>query len=478
MTIQLSPRSPAAPAARPARDSRRLPLLALLVFLATLPLEWITLAGVQQGFVKPFHVAALGLIIVALARWRPRRLLAPVLTRYSVVYVGYAVVLGAAFFGGLTYADPYLSRAEVFRNCFYLLTSVVVAGVVVGLLARPPRAGLAWAGVTALATLLFALVTALAAQRLNPFAIIADALVQQDPDIISRQLLRSAFRTDAGLDDAAPNLRHKVFGGLLVAVFLGLACRSLVDRRRTVLRAMLTAGGVLGCMAVVLSLSRSITVCVVVTLALFPLRSVIMNRVRPLRAAVAALAVLVIGVLAVSPVGQLLFTRFGDTGSYEARLQAAGPSFLEQFIPAAVLGTTNTAVETAPHNLVLNSWLAGGVLAAIAAALMIVFLLRLWLGQAFRYLTGRPGWVLPVSQAWVLGVGIIPLVRSVTSGSLFHMVEWTAIGIFLGLLLANERAAKSLGATKPAPSSTAPLPEFAVPRQNLQLDPGPGGDRR
>ena len=37
--------------------------------------------------------------------------------------------LGAAFFGGLTYADPYLSRAEVFRNCFYLLTSVLVAGV-------------------------------------------------------------------------------------------------------------------------------------------------------------------------------------------------------------------------------------------------------------------------------------------------------------------------------------------------------------
>jgi hypothetical protein len=444
MTIQLSPRAPAAPPVRPARDSRRLPLLALLIFLAVLPLEWITFAGVQEGFVKPFHIAALVLIIVALARWRPRRLIGPILSRYSVVYVGYALALAATFFGGLTYVDPYLSRAETFRNGFYLVTSVVIAGVVVALLARPPRSGLAWAGVVTLGTLLFALVTALAAQRLNPFAIIGEALIQQDPDIISRQLLRTAFRTDAGLDDAAPNLRHKVFGGLLVAVFVGLACRSLIDRRRTVLRTVLAIGGAVGCLVVVLSLSRSITVCVVITLALFPLRSLVMNRVRPLRAAVAAMIVLVISVLAVSPVGQLVFARFGETGSYEARLQAAGPSFLEEALPAAVVGTTNTAVETAPHNQILNAWLAGGVIAAIAVGLMLFFLLRLWVQLALRYLTGRPGWVLPVSQAWVLGVGIIPLVRSVTSGSLFHMVEWTAIGIFVGLHRANERAARSL----------------------------------
>ncbi|HJY24856.1 MAG TPA: hypothetical protein VJ649_04180, partial [Actinomycetes bacterium] len=95
---------------------------------------------------------------------------------------------------------------------------------------------------------------------------------------------------------------------------------------------------------------------------------------------------------------------------------------------------------------ILNAWLAGGVIAAIAVGLMLFFLLRLWVQLALRYLTDRPGWVLPVSQAWVLGVGIIPLVRSVTSGSLFHMVEWTAIGIFLGVLLANERAARSLNA--------------------------------
>ena len=80
-----------------------------------------------------------------------------------------------------------------------------------------------------------------------------------------------------------------------------------------------------------------------------------------------------------------------------------------------------------------------------------------------------------MSQAWVLGVGIVPLVRSVTSGSLFHMVEWTAIGVFLGLLLANERAARVLDLGGAKPTATTRLPELAVSRRTPQLDAGPEG---
>jgi hypothetical protein len=425
------------------RRSKRLPVLALLVFLATLPLEWITLSGLWGGFIKPFHVAALFLIAVAIARWRPERLLSPVLFRYGTVYFSYAFLLAIAVFGGMLHADPYLSAAEAARGTFYFVTSAVVAGVIVALFVRPFPRGLAWAGVLALGALMFGLVAALTAQNLNPLTILADALRQADPDIIARQLLRSAFRSGEGLEEAAPNLRHKVFGALLVAVFLGLACRSLVDRRRTVLRGVLLVGGAVGAAAVLLSLSRSIILCLVITLTLLPLRALVRDRVRPLGAAGAALGVLAIGILVISPVGQLIYNRVSATGSYQSRLEAAGPSFIEEFLGAALIGTTKSAVEKAPHNFVLDSWLSGGVLAAVAAAVLLLSVLRLWLREAYRWVQGRPGWVLPVGQVWVLGLGVIPLVRSFTSGTLFHMVEWTAIGLFLGLVIANERLASA-----------------------------------
>ncbi len=463
MTRQLEIRTASPPPKQSTRspgDSRRLPLIALLVFLATLPLEWITLTGLLGGFIKPFHVAALAMIAVSLVRWRPHRLLGRVLARFGTVYFGYAFVLAIAFFGGLTRTDPYLAQAEAIRGAFYLATSAVVAGLILALLARPPRRGLAWAGIITLIALLVALVAALSSQNLNPFLILRDAVVQGDPDIIARRLLRSAFRTDEGLEDAAPNLRHKVFGALLVAVFLGLACRSLIDRRRTLLRTVLLIGGALGCAVTLLSLSRSLLVCLVITMTFFPMRALLRDRVRPMQAAATGLAVLLVIAVAFSPVGQLIFNRISATGSYEARLEAAGPSFIEEFLPALLLGTTKSAVETAPHNFILNSWLAGGVLAAIAAIVVIVSFFIVWLREAYRCLTSRSGWVLPVGQVWVLGVGVIPLVRSFTSGNLFHMVEWTAIGLFLGLVLANEQAARTMTAShsRPAEMSKALVP--------------------
>ncbi|MDQ6797342.1 MAG: hypothetical protein M3011_04845, partial [Actinomycetota bacterium] len=47
--------------------------------------------------------------------------------------------------------------------------------------------------------------------------------------------------------------------------------------------------------------------------------------------------------------------------------------------------------------------------------------------------------LIPVSQQWVLGIGLLPLVRAVSAGDGLHMVEWTAVGAFLGLTYANRR---------------------------------------
>jgi hypothetical protein len=114
------------------------------------------------------------------------------------------------------------------------------------------------------------------------------------------------------------------------------------------------------------------------------------------------------------------------------------------------VGTESAKVAQSPHNLELNSWLAGGILAALAAAEMLVAFARLWAREVRRYITGGRGWLLPVNELWVIGIGVIPLVRSVTAGNQFHMVEWTAVGLFLGVVLANERVAAAANALPPS----------------------------
>ncbi|MGH9244201.1 MAG: hypothetical protein ACRD29_07775 [Acidimicrobiales bacterium] len=419
----------------------RAPAVALVAFLATLPLEWVTVTDAIGGFIKPFHLSAAVLAVVGLARWAPGRLIVPVLRRHGGVYLAYYVLLGAAVAGGLAFADPLLAPNLVFRQAVYAFTSVVIAGVVALIVGRGRERLLAWSGAASAAVLLVGLGVALSAGPTNPLRLVSDAVRNGDPDIISYQLLRSAFRTEADLADVVASLRHKVFLGLLVAVFLGLACLPAIARRHRLARVGLAASAVIGVTLVLLSLSRSAIVCLVIAVALVPLAMVVRNRLKPIHAAAFGLVVVVVVGLAVSPVGELLYTRFNQSGSYTARVEAAGPLFLEQFENAALLGTSRVDIERSPHNLILHSWLGGGVVAAVAAVVMLFSLGRVWLHEARRYLTGRPGWVVPINQVWVLGLGIIPFIRAFTAGNQLHMVEWTAIGVFLGLVMANDRMA-------------------------------------
>lgn len=429
------------------RETERGPIFALIVFLAVLPLEWMTVASVGgeagAGFIKPFHLAAIAFTVVLFARWRPRAVIGPVWHRHLAIYAAYVVVLAVAVASSFAYTDPFLSRTLVIRQLYYAGTSLFIAGFLVLVIGQRAQRWLAASGVVATGALMIAFVYALALQGANPITILGNAIAQADPDIITYQLLRSTFRTDADLADVAANLRHKVFIGLLVAVLLGLACSAIIERRHRLLRGALAVGSVLGFALVLLSLSRSTILCMSIPFMLYPLRILVRNRARPAQAVTLIVAVATGLAVLISPIGQLLLVRFTATGSYTSRLTAAGPSFLEDFLGAALLGTAKSSVEKSPHNFILNAWLAGGIVAGTAATVMLLALAWIWLREARRYLTDGPGWVVPVEPVWVLGIGVIPIVRSFTSGNQFHMVEFTAIALFVGLTLANERAAAS-----------------------------------
>jgi len=417
-----------------------LPAATFLAFLATLPLAWMTVTPAGGGFIKPFHVAALPFVAACLIRWRPRGLILPIWHRHAAIFVSYFTLLAFAFAAGLLHRDPFLPRMLVIRQAYYAAPAVIVAGFLYLVIGGRGQKWLAWSGTVTATVLIAAFSAAAASQHTNPIKIIGDALSQRDPNIITYRLLRSTFRTDTGLAETAANLRHKVFIALLISAFLGLACVKIIDRSRRVTRGTVIFGSLLGFALVVLSLSRSTILCLAVTLLLYPLRILVRGRARPRQLLALGLVGLFLIAALVSPVGDLLITRFSATGSYESRVEAAGPGFVNEFLPATFVGARRSTVAKSPHNFVLHSWLAGGIAAALAAAVILVRFAWLWLREARLYLTSGPEPEHPVGRLWVLGIGTIPLVRAFTAGNQLHMVEWTAIGLFLGLTAIGDRS--------------------------------------
>ena len=439
MTITIDA-SPSAESVMRGRRGAGMPLdalvtLSFMAFSASLILEWVALSGLAGGFVKPFHVTALVFMALCAAQWRYLAL--PTIHRYVTIYGAYILLLGLALSTGLVHAHPYRGAAELMRQLFYAGTSVIVAGAFHRLAARPRARVLAWSGLVGVTVLIGGLALALYGSGVDAPKVLLEAIQKRDPDIVSFHLLRSAFRSQSDFADVGANLRHKVFGGLLLCVFVGLAYLPGVQARRRGARGALVGASIIGMAVVVLSLSRSVTLCLVGTLILFPLRAFVRFRSAPRNMAVLGVAAAMVVLVAVSPVGGLLSERFSSTGSYSGRIEAS--SQVDEFQAAILFGADKDNVSKSPHNLILDAWLAGGLLASICALVLFASLVRLWLKEAWRYLRGAPGWVLPVSQLWLLGVGIIPIVRAVTSGNQAHMIEWTAIGVFVGTVSANKR---------------------------------------
>ncbi|MDQ6947266.1 MAG: hypothetical protein M3256_13590 [Actinomycetota bacterium] len=408
-----------------------------MAFVSVLPLEWVSLSGAAGGVVKPFHVLGLLFIGMCLARWPASRFISPVLRRYPGVYLAYFCFLVWVMAAGLSHSDPYMNGKDLVRAVLYVTTSLFVASFFLHVVGRRTQHLLVWIGVSTTVVLVAGLGLALAAQDVNPISLFAEAIAQANPDLIAHRLFRAAFSGATESADASANLRHKVFSADLLALFLSLALMPVVRARRRLLVAVAAVGG-FG--IVMLSLSRSLALCLVAVLGLAAVRAFVTKRARPRQANVMAAAAMLTVLVALSPVGALVAARFSETQSIQTRSTAATTGFVSEFQAAAIFGTQRASVAVSPHNVFLLSWLSGGAVGAVFVLAFLVSYIHVWCREARRYFTAAAGWVIPVSQQWVLGIGLLPLVRAVSAGDGLHMVEWTAVGAFLGLTYANRRA--------------------------------------
>jgi hypothetical protein len=419
-----------------------------VLLVATLTLEWISLSGFMQGNIKWFHVAALGFIAVELVRYRPSRRLMIVLGRFRVLYGAFALYLVLLFAAGLAHKHPFTPLGQIIRSAFYGGTSVFVAAFFLDIEGRKVRSLLTWTGVATVATVMTAMSTALLSQGVSPIQVIGDAIRTGNPDLISYRLLRASFRSQ-DLVEAGASLRHKVFSGVLVGLAVGMVCPR---RRRGGISAkdlLPYAAAVLGGVLVIGSLSRSVTLCLVLALCIAGVRVILRGRAKPAQVALVGVSIVLLFGVAVSPVGSLLWTRFvSDTGSYQTRVAALGESVVPQTLEAAIIGVEvdPLVTTTSPHNVVLDGLLSAGIPGALATATLLIAYLRVWWGVTRRYLLGGQGWVISLDLFYLMTLGIIPIVRAFTGGQGFHMTDWVCVGVVLGATEANRRTVAALRA--------------------------------
>ena len=276
---------------------------------------------------------------------------------------------------------------------------------------------------------------------MNVGGLLSQAIERADPTVITYQLLRASFRSQE-LTEVGANLRHKVFAPLLIGIVITLlAHRSPGVRGARAADRIVVAGVVLSALFVVVSLSRALTLCVVLAFGFLGLR--ILLRGRAARSQIAALIaglILAAGV-AVSPAGPLLWNRYiAETGSYSGRIQALSEALGPVDIESVAFGTDAGQIEKSPHNTVARSWLSAGILGLIATV-TYVLVFAAHAGRALLgALTGRGIWALGFSRFWVGMVAILPALRLFTAGAGWHLNEWVCVGLLFGLLMANERA--------------------------------------
>ena len=277
----------------------------------------------------------------------------------------------------------------------------------------------------------------------------ANGVIGGAPEILQKELFKSAF-VGFGFDESTVrgNIRHEVFGALLLAMTLASVAVHLRPPATAVQRWLYRGSLVLGAGLIVLSMSRSVMIAAVIWPLLLQVRALQAGRVSRNFALILAGGVAVVSALLALGLAQVLWVRFTqDTSSYDKRDQLLSDAFAN-LTHAAFSGGVQTA-SASSHNFVIDTWLRAGVVAAGAAAVVLVVVGYWFLSQTMR-LHREPVWMVPTTAMLAL-----PLVRFVTAGGgLVPPVSWMTIAIVVGLLAYRRSSrAEETEAAEPTPAT-------------------------
>lgn len=415
----------------------------LVLLMMALPLQWFLVAGPLR-----LHILVmLGFLVSVVVSHRGRAFL-PVLRISWAFVVGNLVLcvvwLGTNAYNGLAPRGPVQQLA--YLAVFVAVGTTVYRGTTLSRLGFVQM--MRWTALLTSVSLIVALSYSMSVNGVNPAEVLVRTTASGDPEILQRELFRSAF-IGFGFDDVGVrgNFRHEVFGSVLVAMCLSAACVSLRPFSSTVSRGLYRFSIALGATLLVLSMSRSVMIAAAAWPLLGLLKSVLSGRLSPRVVGGALVAAAVATALAVLGFLNVLWVRFTqDTSSYRARDRLLAEAW--DNIGSNLLTGGVATQGASSHNFVIDNWLRSGLFGAAAALAVTVMVLGLFLGLAVN-LQHEPPWMLPV-----IALLALPLVRLFTAGGgLIPPVQWVALGVVAGFLAhrADVRVARADGRTRGLP---------------------------
>jgi hypothetical protein len=427
-----------------------------LVVFAALPLQWFVVGGTPLGLMR-LHQAVLLLVTMIILVVRPLRTNAAVLRAAAPFVVLNLVML--TVWAGISLFNGEIPRTPV-QELIYLGVFVVL-GTYLSRAASGEEPGalplLRWTAVAAVVTLILAFAVSMVGNGVNPLGVLRQAIATADPEYLQKQFFKSSF-VGYGYDaeTVRGNIRHEVFGGLLAAMYVAVWAERLMPGPPGAARTLRRVALVVGTGMLLISMSRAVLIAAAVWPLLGVWRSVRRFEVSTRQLTLIYVTLAGFGVLLLSGIARVLWIRFTqDTQSYQSRgglYDRAFANIADNFWTGGVETTGESS-----HNFVVDAWLRGGVLVALAAAGVILVLLVSW-GVAVVRLPREPVWMVPVAAAFAL-----PLDRMLTSGGgLIPPVSWVTLAFIAGVFAFRRQQAvrgenRAFG-VPPPPREPAPGP--------------------
>lgn len=406
--------------------------VALLALFASLPLQWILVPGVPFGMDSLHEVAIACFTAYLLVRLRAR-------THAPALRTGAAfVVVNVYLFGAIAASQMYLglSLVPAARHLLYLVSALVIAGYFCRALRLTDMAVIKAARMSSLvlcASMLIGLSLAMAVNGINLVAVLGRTLAAADPEILQRQIFKSAFTGFGYADgDVSGNLRHEIFGALLLSMLVSTwAMRVGASPSRWQVR-LHRLSMMLGVVLLLFSMSRSVLFAAAAWPLVATLRTLRRGEMTRGQLAILVGGVVALGGLALSGLGAVIYNRFfQDTSSYQSRAgnyREAVDAISDHWI----FGGYEKLGANSVHNLVFDALLRYGIFAALPALLLLCMVAGTMLWLVVR-IDRLPPSMVPVTAA--LG---LPLVRMLTiGGGQIPPVSWLALGFVLGVLAAG-----------------------------------------
>ena len=396
----------------------------LLALLGVLPLQWYVLTNGVRLHLAGMILLLLVTVVAVPTRWwaSAARVAMPFVLANAALCV---IWVAADLVNGALPVQP--AKQAAFLAVFLAVAALTLRGLVRDheRWVRTMR----WSAAVTVASLLVALSASMLLNGVNPALVMGQTIASGDPEILQKELFRTAF-TGFGFDEETVrgNIRHEVFGALLVSMTVTAACQAMIPLRRGPGLRVVQLSMVLGAALLLVSMSRSVLIAAACWPLLLVARAFTGGRLpRRMVGALVATALAVV-VLAASGLGRVLWIRFTqDTDSYSARDTLLSDAFTN-IGQNLLTGGVETA-SASSHNFVLDTWLRAGVFAALAALAVVLLLLGLTVSLGVR-LHREPAWMVPVTAMLLL-----PLVRIFTAGGgLIPPVSWVGLGLVAGFV--------------------------------------------